>query len=1044
MGRRLVRGLGVVLVALLVVSAVAVVTISWRPDLLKGQIERLASRQLQAQVRIDGPIRFGLGRVTTVEVGDVAVGAPEWAHAPNLATLGHLRLGLEVVAWLRDDRLVVTELALDRPALMLERDAEGRVNWPAPATERGSPAASPAAEIRALSIKEGTVAYRDAVADVTFDATLSTPAGDGKVDLDGTGTVRGQPLQAQLEAGLPASLAAGSEPLTLSGHLALGDSRVEGDLSYLAATPRSRLEGRLHAPLIDLVALALAPVVEGSGSGDGDVGASVSPLAMLDGQLDLTVDRLRLPQLELQQIKAPVVLENGRLVADGISVGLPAGQVSGRLALNDAGAGGFSGEAAMTATGVDLAALLPDRGIGGTLNGELSANLGGDDLPALLGRSRLDLTAEIAAPVLPQVGGSLSDLSLKAVVDPAAEPPVTIHAKSRLNDEPARVDVRGGSPAALLAQPIRYPLALDIDVGGTKARLDGTLAWPLTAGGLDMQVALDVRELDLTRLLGDGAAVGGVVTARADGRLEGGSLSEIVSGSHLKAEGKLAGLRLPQLEERLQSAEFALSLAPGSGRPLDARLTGRLVGQPLEVTANAGAIEQLARGGEADVPVEAHARLGETRIDAEGTVAWPLERQVLRLAMKAAGPDPALLAGPLGLPELTLPPYRLAAEIARGGPAWRFADLSGTIGDTDVRGDLRLELGGERPALSGKLHSQRLDLDDLLGLFGAEPGTGPGETASGQQRAEARRQAKDDQVLPEQRLDPESWRRLDLDLGLEAAKVEAGILPLDSFRMQVALQDGRLRAHPLELRLGDGRLEGDVSVDGRQRPAKAEMDAEITRVPVGQLLKRLGVDASSFGTLSGHIRGGAGIEGRGASVAEILGNADGALTLLMEGGRINRQMVDLLGFDFLNLFGSLLGTTPAELTLGCTLADLQVRDGLVSTRSLVVDTDAASLAGKGTVNLKNEALDIELLADPKGRPLLGGRTGVTIGGTLANPEISYDVATLAVRGAAAATFGVLLRPFTAVASAVLPGSATAERGKCRELLDRVPEPAAGG
>ena len=162
----------------------------------------------------------------------------------------------------------------------------------------------------------------------------------------------------------------------------------------------------------------------------------------------------------------------------------------------------------------------------------------------------------------------------------------------------------------------------------------------------------------------------------------------------------------------------------------------------------------------------------------------------------------------------------------------------------------------------------------------------------------------------------------------------------------------------------------------------------------------------------------------------------------MEGGTINRQLVDLLGFDFLGLFGSLLGTTPSELSLNCTLVDLGIKDGIVSTKALVVDSEAASLAGEGTIDLESEAIDIELLARPKGSPLPSGRTGITIGGTLADPEVSLDAVHLAARGAAAATFGVFLRPFTALASAILPESGTAQRGACGELLAR--EPTAGG
>jgi uncharacterized protein involved in outer membrane biogenesis len=412
------------------------------------------------------------------------------------------------------------------------------------------------------------------------------------------------------------------------------------------------------------------------------------------------------------------------------------------------------------------------------------------------------------------------------------------------------------------------------------------------------------------------------------------------------------------------------------------------------------------------------------------------------LAVNVAGPDPAEVLKVLELPEITLPPYEFAGELDRDGSMWRLDSIEGRVGDSDVAGELAVDLGGERPALTGSLHSKVLDLDDLLGLVGAEPAAGPNETASAEQRAQARTEKADGQVLPDQRLTTARWQRLDADIALEADKVQAGVLPLDSFDLRGVLQNGQLRIDPLLVRLGDGRLDGMVAIDGRQQPPSAQVELDLIRLPVARLLQRLDIDTSSFGTLSGRARGDAGLVGRGASVAEMLGTADGALTLVMEGGTINRQLVDLLGFDFLSLFGSLLGTTPSELSLNCTLVDLGIKDGIVSTKALVVDTEAATLAGEGKVDLESEAIDIELLARPKGSPLPSGRTGITIGGTLAEPEVSLDAVNLAARGAAAATFGVFLRPFTALASAILPASETAQRGACSELLAR--EPAAGG
>ena len=303
-----------------------------------------------------------------------------------------------------------------------------------------------------------------------------------------------------------------------------------------------------------------------------------------------------------------------------------------------------------------------------------------------------------------------------------------------------------------------------------------------------------------------------------------------------------------------------------------------------------------------------------------------------------------------------------------------------------------------------------LDADDLGGLVGAEPGTGPGETASPGQKAEAVGQESTGTVLPDERLDSSRWRKVDVDLDLRADEVHAGKIPLDGFTGHVTMVDGLLRLDPLELRVGEGRLTGRVEVDGRREPVRGDVALDIQRVAVARLLNRLDVDVASFGTLSGSARGGVGLGGAGVSIKDILAHSDGDIRLVMEGGQISRTIVAGLGLDLLRLFGSFVGATPEMVELRCTVADLEVRDGIVATRPLIIDTAIADLGGEGTIDLKNETMDISLTARPKATPLPTDLTGISITGTLAEPRLDIDPLALAARGAAAATLGVLLKP----------------------------------
>ena len=88
---------------------------------------------------------------------------------------------------------------------------------------------------------------------------------------------------------------------------------------------------------------------------------------------------------------------------------------------------------------------------------------------------------------------------------------------------------------------------------------------------------------------------------------------------------------------------------------------------------------------------------------------------------------------------------------------------------TDMAGDVTVDVGRETPFVRGKLFSRHLDLDDLAVLVGAPPGTGVGETANAQQRAEAAERARGTRLLPDRPFNLTKLRSLDADITLEAA-----------------------------------------------------------------------------------------------------------------------------------------------------------------------------------------------------------------------------------------------------------------------------------
>src|SRR6185295_19610314 len=196
---------------------------------------------------------------------------------------------------------------------------------------------------------------------------------------------------------------------------------------------------------------------------------------------------------------------------------------------------------------------------------------------------------------------------------------------------------------------------------------------------------------------------------------------------------------------------------------------------------------------------EGDIRAGASRIVAKGSLNRPFDLGAFVATATFTGSDLADLYYLTGLALPNTPPYKLSGDLTRQRDDWRIVSLSGIVGDSDLRGDLRIDAANERPLLTGKLDSRHLDFDDLGPLIGAPPAVDRGETASPEQKAEARQLAAARRVLPDTPLDVERLNQMDADLHYRAETIVSRDLPLRAADVQVALKQGVLNLDPVEV-----------------------------------------------------------------------------------------------------------------------------------------------------------------------------------------------------------------------------------------------------
>ncbi len=404
-------------------------------------------------------------------------------------------------------------------------------------------------------------------------------------------------------------------------------------------------------------------------------------------------------------------------------------------------------------------------------------------------------------------------------------------------------------------------------------------------------------------------------------------------------------------------------------------------------------------------------RAGPTHAIASGTLTNPFQFQTFDLRFQLSGSDLEDLYPLVGIALPSTPPYSLDGRLKRDHQVWRYEKFNGRVGDSDLGGNVKIEVGGERPRLTADLVSRLLDFDDLAGFVGAPPKTGGDETANAEQKAEAARVAARPTVLPDTPYDLSKLRAMDADVRLKAQRINAPGLPLDDMDAHLKLDDALLRLEPLNFGVAGGNIRSTIRMDARKPQIATTLKASVRKVQLGKLFPDAKLAEQAAGGIGGEID----LSGHGNSVAAMLGGSNGSVAVGMGRGHVGNLIMELAGLDIAESL-KFLFTGDRQIPLRCAFADFSVSDGRMDSRAMAVDTTDTLIIGEGNINLKNEQLDLLLKPRPKDISILALRSPLRIGGTFKDPSFRPDFKALGIRGAIALTLGSIAPPAALLAT----------------------------
>ena len=430
------------------------------------------------------------------------------------------------------------------------------------------------------------------------------------------------------------------------------------------------------------------------------------------------------------------------------------------------------------------------------------------------------------------------------------------------------------------------------------------------------------------------------------------------------------------LEGQLRSA----SGEAAETRQVRLEADGQLAGKPLTVRFVGGSVLSL-RDEDKPYPVDLDTRYGRTELSVRGAVVDPLKFASGSVTLRLKGPDLSDVFPILGIPAPPTPPYELTMGLSRDGEVWHATDLNGRVGDSDLSGDVTVDYGRERPFLKAALRSKRLDFDDLGPLLGLPPRTG--ETASAEQVANAQALQQSKKLFPDQPLNMAPLRAMDMDVTLDAATVEGDGLPIDSLHTRVVVDNGRAEAKPLKIGVGGGLIEGEMVLNARDKVPSAAARLAFHDIE----LRKFFQDSTFIDQMGGKFNGRFVILGSGNSLAQIMATSRGNAAIVMREGSMSRLLIEGANLDIAEAL-VILVTEDGRVPIRCGGGRFAIEKGIMTTDRFILDTTDSVIYLKGSIDLQQQNLDLDIDAQAKDFSLLDLKSTVAIKGPLGDPGLA--------------------------------------------------------
>jgi len=929
------------IVSALTLSLFAIFILTFDVNQYKGSIEKSVSQLLNRQVELRGDISMGLSLIPTVVVNDVYVRNVEWSDTDYFAVINKLVFKIELPALVFDRQLRILAIELSGANIILEKNRNGDNNWSL-ARQRQVAQSSDLPDIRQLSIENFTIRYRmpdRRLEQIDIETANAVLAGDEDILFEVNGMFREEAFVASLD---------GKQSEFFAGGLASLKFALQLEYRGLALSANADIASdQAFAIQLDDIRLV-------SGAKEQD------SISINEGSLRWGGDS------DLQLSIA------GQYMGTPLKLNATAGSIKTLLA----------GETWPVKSTLSFDKKLLD--FTGTLSGKLIKPVL-EIQHAMFGNSQF-----------------MGKLTLDRHQQPMTISGELISSKLDIDDFKTRPAVKSDQQHA----SIRLPDSIDLDL---QVKINALYSLPLSMTGIEGRTRLSGGVLQLSRLkfsVPSGDITGSVKVDSNNDNLKYSldlssrklDVSNLMRGHKISGytvTGKMNAVSLamqgqtrtfdellPQSLIQLKTGKSQLTLRGRDTakaeslllddfqflsepkKPVRIDMKGRLRDSSFDInllTADLVTLQQPSN----PLPIELTASFADHQLLAKGTLGDMQIGKGMRLDLELKGQQLRTL-GPLFKTTLIkMGPYVLKGHLGAKAGQYHVTNIAGNINQTDVSGSLEVLTGQKRPMILASLTANKLYYHDIFAIS-------------------KKRQTR--KLIPAFRIPARFLNAFNANIDIRARQFLIDEVKYENLVLHADLQDGVLKVDPLDLELEGSKISNDLQVVVASEIPATQWKLKTTDSDYGRILKSLGLTDKVEGLADVDID----LQGHGATLQESMANADGQIRVIAGKGKINNPKFDLWAAGLLTSMLSSGWKVDEEASVQCIIGKFDIKDGLVTSDTMMLDTSKITVAGTASINLKSQKIDAVIQPAPKNPSLVSLANPVKLSGNLYAPVVTVE------------------------------------------------------